>query len=91
MPRVCLTEEQKRQAAIKDYCKGFSKEFLDKLNSMRGKSRKTKADFCKSIGISPVTFWRWDTQDELLNAELGKVLAAAKSAGLVIRIEEAGA
>lgn len=84
MPRVCLTEEQKRQAAVNDYCK----DFMDKLCSIRGKSRKTKADFCKSIGISPVTFWRWDKQNELQNAEFGKVLSAAMRAGLVIRIEE---
>lgn len=91
MPKVYLTEEQRRQAEVKKYCNDFKVDFLNMLNSMRGKSRKTKADFCKSIGISPVTFWRWDAQNELLNAELGKVLAAAKSAGLVIRIEEAGA
>lgn len=86
MPRVCLTEEQKRKAALKDMCK----DLMDKLHAKRGQSRKTKAEFCKDIGVSPVTFWRWDQDEELEAAEFGKVVMAAMRAGLVFKLEEAG-
>lgn len=82
MPRVALTKEQKEQAAVSDVCKSL----MDGLNIRRGLSRKTHEAFCKMIGVSPATWWRWN-KGGVADAEFGKVVAAAVKAGVEIRVE----
>lgn len=82
MPRVALTQQQKEQNAVADVCK----HLLDGLNMKRGLSRKTNEAFCKMIGISPTTWWRWNNGG-VAEAEFGKVVTAAVRAGIEIKVE----
>jgi len=82
MPRVALTKEQKERNAVSDVCKNL----LDGLNMKRGLSRKNIGEFCKSIGISTATWWRWNNGG-VSDAEFGKVISAAVKTGLKVRID----
>lgn len=81
MPRVALTDAQRRKNAAKD----VYKTILDALNAKRGLVRKTHQDFAEEIGISYHTWWRWNN-GELCRAEFGKVLDAAMRCGVSLSV-----
>lgn len=82
MPRVALTKEQKERNAVADICK----KLLDSLNMKRGLLRITNEAFCKIIGISTTTWWRWNNGG-IVEAEFGNVIAAAMRAGVTFKVE----
>lgn len=82
MPRVALTKEQKERNAVADVCKNL----LDGLNMKRGLLRKSNEAFCKEIGVSYTTWWRWNNGG-IPEAEFGKVVTAALRAGLSFKVE----
>lgn len=81
MPRVALTDAQRRKNAAADVYKSI----LDQLNMKQGKERKTDIDFADSIGISRTTWYRWN-HGMLGKAEFGTVLEAAFRAGITISV-----
>lgn len=84
MPRVALTDAQRRKNAAADVYKSL----LDQLNMKQGKERKTDIDFADYIGISRTTWYRWN-HGMLEKAEFGTVLEAAMRAGITITVSGA--
>lgn len=81
MPRVALTEDQRRKNAIQD----IYKSILDELNAKRGRERKTNQDFASELGISSTTWYRWNN-GYLSQAEFGSVLDVALRAGIRLEV-----
>ena len=81
MPRVALTDEQRRGNAAKD----VYKVILDELNATRGRKRMTNQDFAEVLGISSRTWARWNNGG-LGKAEFSVVLDAAMRAGLKLTV-----
>ena len=81
MPRVALTDQQRRDNAKAD----ISKAVLDELNAKRGRERKTKEEFSDLLGIAPSTWWKWN-KTELACASWNDVLDAVLRAGLKIKV-----
>lgn len=81
MPRVALTDEQRRQNAAKVVYQSL----LDELNAKRGRERKTNQDFAVELGISDRTWRRWNNGG-LCKAEFGAVLDAAMRAGFGLAV-----
>lgn len=81
MPRVALTDDQRRKNAAKDVYRAI----LDELNALRGRKRMTNQDFAEELGISSRTWHRWN-HGGLGKAEFGIVLDAAMRAGLNLTV-----
>lgn len=81
MPRVALTEDQRRRNAIQD----IYRSILDELNAKRGRERKTNQDFASEMGISPRTWNRWNNGG-LGKAEFSVVLDVALRAGIRLEV-----
>lgn len=81
MPRVSLTDAQRRELAAKDVYQAI----LDELNAKRGRERKTNQDFAEDLGISARTWNRWNNGG-LGKAEFGVVLDVALQAGLKLAV-----
>lgn len=81
MPRVALTDEQRRRNAAQD----IYKSILGELNAKRGRERKTNQDFAEEMGISSRTWSRWN-HGYLSQAEFGSVLDVALRAGIRLEV-----
>ena len=81
MPRVALTEDQRRRNAIQD----IYKSILDELNAKRGRERKTNQEFALELGISPRTWTRWNNGG-IGKAEFSVVLMAAMKSGIRLEV-----
>lgn len=81
MPRVALTEDQRRKNAIQD----IYKSILDELNAKRGRERKTNQDFANELEISYGTWHRWNN-GHLGQAAFGSVLDATMRAGIRLEV-----
>lgn len=86
MPRVALTDEQRRKNAAK----ALYHEILGELNAKRGRERKTNQDFAEELGISARTWNRWNNGG-MGKSEFGAVLDAAMRAGVRLTVVPGGA
>lgn len=82
MPRVALTEQQRRDNFNSD----IARRILEEMNAQRGRNNLTKAQFSQTIGISRDAWQQWN-KGRLLQASLESVLNAVQRAGLEITIE----
>ena len=81
VPKVALTERQRREYAKAD----FYKSVLDELNAQRGVQRKTNQKFAEDIGISGGTWSRWNN-GHIASAEFGLVIDALLRAGIKLEV-----
>lgn len=81
MPRVALTETQRREFQKAD----FYKAVLEALNTKRSVMRSTNQDFAKKIGISAGTWSRWNN-GHIEAAEVGALLNALLICGYKMEV-----
>ncbi len=81
MPKVALTDQQRRDNAKRDICH----RILVAMNARAGAMELQKKDFAEKCGISHTTWWKWN-KTQLETASLCDVLEAAMRAGVKIDV-----